>query len=149
MFNKTSDTCLYVGGSRRRVFMLKELCIAEYNIEIIEVFKPNVDFLKRMYAFPVIHGDIRSYDIKKYNVIFWSHGPEHISKDELIPTLEKLKSKCTTLVLLFPEGESIQGEVDDNIYEKHLTTLSSQYFYNLGYETKVCSDGSVAIWQQK
>lgn len=144
LFRNTNKTCLYVGASHRRVFGLKELCMAGYDIEIIEVFKPNVEFLKKKYKFPVIHGDIIKENIKKYDLIFWSHGPEHINKNDLEPVLDKLNRKCKQLVLLFPEGASPQGAVDGNINETHLNTLYASDFRSIGYKTKKCKGGSVA-----
>lgn len=132
-------TLLYVGVNQRRAFLLRAFAEWEYDIELIEIFKANVDFCKRYYAFPIIHGDICKADellTKQYDVIAWIHGPEHIKKIKLESTLKKLEKKTKFVLLIVPEGNSSQGIVDNNKYEKHLWDPYMEDFQNLGYKVQ-------------
>ena len=71
---------------------LEEWKSAGYDITILEVWPKNVVDLKAA-GFNVIQGDVREYMPEHpYDVVFWWHGPEHVHKQELMPTIDKILS---------------------------------------------------------
>jgi len=133
---------LYIGGGNR-CYLLNDFQKWKYEIEIIEIWKPNVDFLKKTFSFPVIHGDIRNFKTiinKSYDICCWWHGPEHINKNDFEKLLPKLEQKCKLLILGCPEGYSPQEEINGNPYEKHLWSVETEYLKNMGFSVSVITD---------
>jgi hypothetical protein len=135
------ESILYVGASKQRMNFLTDFRKRNYQITVLEAFKENVDYLKRFsWIEKVFLGDVRSFKFpakKKYDVIFWWHGPEHIEKKDLEKTLKKLESVCKKVVVLgCPFGVSEQGEAYGNSYERHLSFLDGTEFTKLGYDVE-------------
>ena len=113
---------LYVGASRKRSVMLPEFTQAKYEVSILEAFIDNVEhFQNNQSLHEVIHGDIRTFVPKrKYDVIFWWHGPEHIEEYLLYQTLERLGKYCNhVLIAGCPWGIYKQHAEYGNAYEEH------------------------------
>lgn len=143
---------LYVGINQRRAFLLRAFAEWQYDIELIEIFKPNVEFCRRFYAFPIIHGNICKANellTKKYDIIAWIHGPEHIKKNKLKSTLKKIEEKAKLVLLIVPEGHNPQGIVDNNKHEKHLWDPHPEDFQNLGYKVKheTVNNKDLIVWK--
>jgi len=152
MVDGNGKIMLYVGVNQRRAFLLRAFAEWNYEIEIVEIFKPNVDFCKRFYAFPIIHGDICKADeilTKQYDIIAWIHGPEHIDKSKLKLTLEGLEKHAKLILMIVPEGHSPQGAVDNNKDEKHLWDPYPDDFKNLGYtvQRETVNNKALVIWK--
>lgn len=84
---------LYVGAGNR-YYLLNDFQKWGYNIEIIEIWKPNVDILKKIFPFTIIHGDIKHFKTiinKSYDICCWWHGPEHIKKEEFPNTINEIE----------------------------------------------------------
>jgi hypothetical protein len=129
-------TVLYIGASERRSDYLSEFKNKGYEISVLEAFKSNVDYLKKIpWIKEVIHGDVRKFKSeKKYDVVFWWHGPEHIEERDLVSVLERLEALCKKIIVLgCPFGKYEQEEIGGNPYEKHLSHLDGILFEELGY----------------
>lgn len=132
----SQKTVLYVGARPSRSFFLEEFFKNGFHVAVLEIFKENVDYLRTCpYIDEIIEGDVRTFDFsKKFDVIFWWHGPEHIQESELERTLKRLESIANKMVVLgCPWGIYKQGEIYGNIYETHLSQYSEGYFEKLGY----------------
>lgn len=148
MADGKGKSLLYVGANQRRAHLLRFFAKLKYDIEIIEVFDDNIEFCKRFYAFPIIQGDIRhikKFTTKFYDVISWIHGPEHIEKNELKNVLKQLENQAKIVLMVGPNGKSVQNEVDGNKYEKHLWSLDKKTFIDLGYNVKLINDDRALI----
>lgn len=104
---------------------------------VLEVFSENCKFM-RYYGIDVIEMNV--LDIKKidrnFDAIIWLHGPEHISWEDFKVCRKDIESKANHLVIYqAPIGECPQDELYGNIYEKHISTLDSSMFAELGYNT--------------
>lgn len=104
---------------------------------ILEAWSPNCETMKKE-GLCVINDDVRN--IKnlnhKYDAILWLHGPEHISWDEFLTCKNDIELKANKLVIYqAPIGEYPQDELYGNPYEKHVETLFSSMFSELGYQT--------------
>ena len=104
---------------------------------VLEIWEYNFNRLYGQYLNEKIFGDVRDIEKlveNKYDVIFWWHGPEHVSKEDF----EKIdntfnKFKNTIIVIGCPYGESLQGVVDGNPFEKHLYHWQPDEFEKLDY----------------
>lgn len=130
-----SRKVLYVGASKLRRDFLDRLP----NVKIVEIFKENVDFLRQNGTWQVYHNDICDFDLGPDEtgcdtVMFW-HGPEHLTDEQLLPTLKKLE-KYDLVILGCPYGIYEQGEVYGNPYERHVAHRDYEFFNKLGYLTE-------------
>lgn len=117
-----------------------------YRSRVLEIFPPNADDLERQvwagrYQVGIVHGDVRKIDElvregDKIDIIFWDHGPEHVTLPELVETTEKLK-KVTGQHLIYcaPWGEWPQDAEGGNDAERHETALTEAMFKGMGLST--------------
>ncbi len=127
---------LYIGVNPIRSLFLEEFIKAGFRTTVLEIFEPNVDFLRNLNLVDeVIEGDIVDFDFKNsFDVIFWWHGPEHIGESLLEPILKKMENFAKVVAIGCPWGKYEQGEKYGNPYEKHLSQYREGYFEKLGYK---------------
>lgn len=145
---------LYVGANCSRAFFLDVLHDCKFTIDILEIFDQNIECIKNQYKYNnLIQGNIKNKDIISfYDVIFWYHGPEHVTKEDFIRIDEFLSKKSNVIILGCPYNDDVQGEVYGNIYEKHLWKTTPEDFSVLGYsvfkhERKEAFDNIIA-WKK-
>ena len=135
------NTILYIGAHEGRIQFGDIIRENNLDIDILEIWKPNVDYLRKTVTWfnDVIEGDVRNIDkvlSKKYDIIFWWHGPEHIKKTELFMTIQKLENYANKYVVLgCPWGDYPQGEEYGNPYEVHTAAFYEEDFQAYGYKT--------------
>jgi len=152
-------TLLYIGASRWRQDLLPELASRGWIIDIIEIFKENVDFLREHCRPPrrdgggvrsIIHGDVRTELLGSYDAAVWWHGPEHVPEEDLPAALGRLE-KAARLVVLAAPFDDPASDPDapppyGNPHERHLWPVLPEDLQALGYETiKVPRPRSPAI----
>ena len=110
-----------------------------YKISILEIYKPNVQYFKNDPRFTeVIEGDVTKFNSKKkYDIVFWWHGPEHIEEEKIKNTLKKLELIAKHFVVLgCPWGDVPQSlGLEKNPDEKHVSFIKTGYFESLKYKT--------------
>lgn len=137
---------LYIGASQKRWHLADELKEAGNELILIEAFVENAEFHRGHYVFDVVyHIDIvmmtkyYASKLKEENIkhVVWWHGPEHIEKKELKPTLRKLYKGLGNGVLLVgcPYGRYEQGFAYGNPYEEHLNHIYPNDLRKLGFQT--------------
>ena len=133
-------TVLYIGAKSNRWDYVPEMYSAGAEITVLEACEYNVEGLwGHEYFEKIIHGDVRYIDYldlgrEKFDVVFWWHGPEHVSKaeaKELVPKLVNLANKY--VVFGVPWGVVPQGIVLDNIYEVHLSYWDIRDFRDIDF----------------
>jgi hypothetical protein len=109
---------------------------------VLEIFDKNFHDLDQLvwagrYDVKPILGDVRFIEryvnTCEYDVIFWDHGPEHVSMDDLISTTTKLKKfagKC--LIYCCPWGLWPQGPEDGNVSEIHQIEIDAEMLKEFG-----------------
>lgn len=130
------QTVLYVGAGNR-LQMFDHFVDRKYEIDIVEVFLPNVMKLGSVKGIRTIYNsDIRYFRTQnKYDVVFFWHGIEHIQRDELLPLTNKMKTYANKLIVLgMPYGEYEQGTIYDNPYEEHVTAWYPEDFPIRGFK---------------
>lgn len=129
---------LYIGANKSRIALYEEFKNLKFNIEILEIFKSNVEYLKQN-NYNVIEGDVQNIDNiinSKYGIIIWWHGPEHIEQINVPKTLEKIEKLTNLVILGGPLNDRIgQTEIDGNLHEIHRWLINEEYFKHLGYKT--------------
>jgi len=142
------NTVLYIGARTDRIDFGDEFKENNYKMDILEIFKPNVDYLKKIeWLNQIIEGDVKEVDKiidKKYDVIFWWHGPEHIGKEDLKVTLDKLKKLANHYVVLgCPWGDVEQGDIFGNKWEEHVSELNLEDFEENGFKTDLIGEKDI------
>ncbi len=133
------ETALYIGASAARAHYLEHFLRGGCQVTILEAYQPNAQaWMGRPGPEHVIHGDVRHVATIKlprsrYNVAFWWHGPEHVTADELRPTLLELEKVADLVVLGCPWGVYPQGEYGGNPYEVHQWAIYPHDLESLGY----------------
>lgn len=135
-----AKSVLYIGARIDRADFLANFLNSGCEVTLLEIHKPNVDYFRTVSGITeVIEGDVTKFESeKKFDVVFWWHGPEHIEKSKLAETLAKLESMATkTIILGCPWGAVPQGAnfVTENPYEKHVSYFDLGEFEKLGYKT--------------
>lgn len=140
------ETMLYIGANPRRIELADMFYLKGYEIDVLEAWEPNfkalVEWNKKWKIFEYIYReDVRFIDKhihhrEKWDIILFWHGPEHLPKMDLAPTLEKLEAKANHLVILgCPRGEYEQEAIDGNPFERHECYLYEEDFHALRYCT--------------
>ena len=124
---------LYIGVSKKHFQFKDYLHELQYNITLLEIYKPNLESYLNKYI--CINADIVKFETEqKWDVIMWWHGPEHISKEELESTLKKLETMAKKLIILgCPFGKYVQGIVNNNPYQIHKNYIYPKDLIKLGY----------------
>jgi len=133
-------TCLYVGASRDKfAHGASEMIRAGRQITILEIWEPNLEFYRgRKGIVRVIGGDVRhiaEMSLPAFDLAFWWHGPEHIRREELAPTLVGLEAVAEFVVLACPFGYTRQREQEmrGNPHQEHIGAFLPADFLQLGY----------------
>jgi len=135
----TYKSVLYIGARNKRIDYGDMFRENQYQITIVEIFKPNVKYLKTIkWIKDVIHADINTFKTNnKYDIVFWWHGPEHIEKSKLQGIISKLETFADVAVVLgCPWGDVVQANKDNNPYERHISYLDCGDFESMGYKTE-------------
>lgn len=142
---------LYVGASCDRQQMLKDFRNRNFIIDIVEPFKDNYEYCKLIPGIRKVYDDTiqlyasRTENYKQYDVVFWWHGPEHISDKEVERTFNQIEAMATKLVVLgCPWGKYEQGPIKGNIYEIHKTDWDVKDFESMGYKTSTLGQKDVS-----
>lgn len=132
---------LYVGANRTGQNQgVAELVKAGCEVTILEIWPANVEYCRsRLRVAHVVEGDVRELDRvelpnDRYEVAVWRHGPEHVARGEVAPTLAKLEGVGDAVVVSCPWGVRAQAAANGNPHEEHLTSLYPVEFEGLGYE---------------
>jgi hypothetical protein len=131
---------VYVGLPPKDVFRAKRqmwwlrICSEHMlGITLIEIFEPWAKNLIEE-GFNVVCEDICNYDpVNTDSMLLWSHGPEHISKDEFNECLPNLVKKYKNICVAMPYGIWEQGS-KINPYEVHKWHADVDDLISLGFD---------------
>jgi hypothetical protein len=137
-------TLLYVGVNRMRNQLVFEFLKSHYIIDVVEVFKPNYEaILNEINPYRDVYNcnilDFKSG--KKYDVVMFWHGPEHIEKSKLKGLIVQML-KYTEKMLIFgcPNGRYEQGAEYGNPFENHISHYTAEDLQKLGLQTDVIGE---------
>lgn len=152
------ETMLYIGANTKRIELIDLFYAHEYAIDVIEAWEPNfkalVEWNKKWKIFENVYlNDVRFIDVMtrgfkfanlkrpgsfrdRWDIIIFWHGPEHLPRLDVAPTLEALECHANHLVIVgCPRGEYKQLAVGGNPFEEHDSYLYEKDFQDLGYLT--------------
>jgi len=141
--------CLYVGakvyeaGSKRGFQIGADLVSAGWDVDVLEAHRPNALSFRKLAKdgrspVRVIHGDVRDIDdlippLPIYDLVMHWHGPEHLNREEVEPSLNRLALRsCGMLVVACPWGRYDQGPAERNAFERHLCHLDETDLEGMG-----------------
>ena len=133
-----TKSIMYVGGhvqNNRCLQMIDGFIERRYEIDVLEIFPPNVKDLKNIgWIRNVYQGNVLDYKFpQKYDVIMFWHGIEHILKFELSNLIEHLKKYANHLIVFAcPWGIYYQGKEYGNLWEKHVSHWYPEELKNHG-----------------
>lgn len=141
---KKFKTLLYIGANKDRIEMVDLFYDWGYEIDVLEIWEPNIKELlklnKKYKIFRnIIHADIMNNGLEnhlgKYDVVMFWHGPEHIKPKFLPLLISKLESLTKHFVIMAsPIGQYEQGPVDGNEHETHEAYLYPEDFAKFQYK---------------
>jgi hypothetical protein len=109
---------------------------------VLEAFQSNCDEMAKA-GISVVCMDVKNIEnyYKNFDCILWLHGPEHVTWNDFLSIRSIIENKANKLVIYqAPIGEYPQDSIYGNPYERHLTSLTSSMFSQLGYHTKDHND---------
>ena len=147
---------LYIGARASHFSFGLDFQKSGYEITVVEVFEKNAAYLRSLpWVHAIIEDDIRRVQLhRRYDVIFWWHGPEHVLESEASLVLRALPSFANEIVVVgCPLGYYEQGPIDGNTWEIHSSHLSRQFFLELGYQCSTVGPahrgGNITAWWRK
>ena len=138
----TARTVLYVGANARRHDFAEDFAAAGAVVDVLEAWPANFDALAAQngggWINLLIEGDVRDAAIcRRYDVVFWWHGPEHLAAEDIAPTVARLETFARRYVVLgSPWGVYDQGATGGNPYEVHQTPIWPDNLDALGYDVE-------------
>lgn len=130
-------TCLYIGASMSRFECVDQLNDLGFELTLVEPFAANADFWRGSEQFKVVFRDTIQKAmpyLPMFDVVFWWHGPEHVTREEFNTLIRLLPGKAKRLIVLAsPWGVCPQSEVYGNTYEIHMISLYEDDY--TGYQT--------------
>jgi len=147
---------LYVGAAPQRFECGPELAQAGHRLTLLEVW-PEYAALYQDHpdVKRVIVGDVRNPPLGEYyDVVFWWHGPEHVERAEVRPTLNKLEALADLVVVGCPWGEYPQEAVDGNPHQAHRCALYPEDLRHWGYRVATLGQrdvprrGALIAWRE-
>ena len=136
---------LYIGWRRDASPWWHDKFCKDIGIErigVLEIFPPNFHDLERRvtegrYRVKPILGDARKIDQYtspgEYDIIFWDHGPEHVSLEDLQKVTPVLATYAGRMLLYCcPWGEWRQGPEGSNLDEEHKNSVTPEQLINMG-----------------
>lgn len=146
------SSLLYVGWRRDcHMWWHRKFCpaLGIEKIGILEIFAQNASDAARaaqaghfnsptLRQYEIIHGDARSASAhtqkNNWDIVFWDHGPEHVSADDLPIATQQLELVAKkALLYCCPWGAWPQDASDGNVYEVHQTYIEPEHFTKLGF----------------
>jgi len=106
-------------------------------VDALEIFQPNVLAIREQGIFrTVYHGSIASGTPKKYGLIFWWQGPEHLPRYTALETLKSLAAQHIHVIAGSPHGVYEQGPEYGNPHEVHVAHFLPEDFLSIGYQAE-------------
>lgn len=139
-----AKSLLYVGWRHDCKPWWYDFFCANLSIEkvgVLDIFKRNINDLEikaweGRYTIKSYLGDVRKINEivgkKEYDIIFWDHGPEHVSADDL-KVVTPLLAKHSGKMLLYscPWGFWPQGAEGGNEHEVHRNYVTKEELLDL------------------
>ena len=133
-------TALYVGAQKKQHQCVAELKEAGYTIALLELIEKNCEYYDGKDLFDtIVCGDVREADQhfapNSFDVVLWWHGPEHVDREDVEPTVAKLEEIATELVILASPCGKTRKQAWSVKGQAHLCALYVDDYLNMGFNT--------------
>jgi hypothetical protein len=110
-------------------------------LDIVDVYQPYLDGGKlRRWATKEINfikTDIRDFDVAPYDVVLALDVLEHMTKEDALGVIDRVKSKFIVFIPLEKEPQSEVREIES---ENHLSLWTEEDFIQRGFKTEILKD---------
>lgn len=140
----TFKKVLYIGANEKRFHFQADLkdnnCVAD----VLEIDRERCNGLKKFaWLNQVICGSVTNAEKlffpNQYDLILWSHGPEILDKELIVPTIQKLEIIAPKLlVMMAPWGKYTHTNVAR--IDFNASALYEEDFEKLGYATSTIGE---------
>ncbi len=120
----------------------------KFNISILEGYMPYCFRITKMFPdWKIYHCNILEAEAitninwSEFDFIIWSHGPEHVSKDNAIRVVNYLQKHSKFIVLIMPNGYYRQGIIEGNYLEQHQHHWKAEDWLDLDCDATVIPYG--------
>ena len=129
-----SKTILMIGWrSDSDSTFVKHMLDREKVPTIIEIFPKNLESVPT--GITATCADIRDYKVDKtYDMLLWQHGPEHVTKLDIMKFFKEYGKMFKYIILESPNGPTQQGPMYGNPYEEHISSWTPTDYTDLGFE---------------
>jgi hypothetical protein len=107
------------------------------DITVIEIFKRNADVLKSTELCRVICDDVANFERhlsqKEKQVLIWQDGPEHVEMKNSVEIIKNAQKHFSNIIIATPDGIHPQDEIQDNPYERHLSSWFRSDYVDLNF----------------
>jgi len=150
LFNEPR-TVLYVGAMKKQHQCVEELKEAGCTITLLELVEGNCEYYEGKGIFDhIICGDVREVDQHftpdSFDVVLWWHGPEHVDRKDVEPSVAKLEKIATKLVVLASPWGKTRKWTYSIIGREHLSALYVDDYLNMGFN--VATLGEADRWRK-
>ena len=124
-------------GQGKYGMMLRDIFGKKVHITAVEVFANTARYLKRKKIYDtVVSSDCQTWLEKNrqyYDLAVFGDILEHLRRDEIYRCIDIALNYFDKIIIVVPVGEERQGAIGGNIYEKHKTVITEDFFnrYNI------------------
>ncbi len=115
------ETVLDVGAGAGKYGHICRALYPYFKIDALEVWEPYIkEFkLKSLYN-KIFNEDVREFNNFNYDLVILGDILEHMTKDEAIAVMNKIKEQAKMAIISIPTCDCPQGHVHGNPYEEHV-----------------------------
>jgi len=144
----TYDSVLYIGACIKRFHFKDALRNMSTLIDIVEIDDNRAQELEDKFDWlnTVYRSDVRIIDnlgLDGYDLVFWSHGPEMIPREDVDGAIDGLFKLTNKLCVLMCPWGSYHYRKGYNSKYMNMTALYEQDFEDLGFETATLGQRNV------
>ena len=115
------ETVLDVGAGAGKYGHICRALYPYFKIDALEVWEPYIKEYKLKHLYDkIFNEDVREFNKFDYDLVILGDILEHMTKDEAIAVMDKIKSQAKMAIISIPTCNCPQGHVHGNPYEEHV-----------------------------
>jgi len=136
---------LYIGANAERFHYYDYLREKNCKVDVLEIDAKACKYLRTLDLNSVIEGDVITARLFRYDIVFWSHGPELIFKGYFKYLVERLEKAASEMVVMMCPWGRYSYTTEELKRQKYpnIASLYEEDFKELGYETSTLGEKDV------